>query len=387
MKTDDASLADEHGPVTTSGARRFDWVTWVLPLALLCAAIGLQALAALNSPFIEKYYSRTLFPRLGHALSLVNGVFPFSLAEIVVAGLLPVLIGVLVYQALQVWQRSTSVRRIIRTSLLTVLWVSGSGLLLFLMLWGLNYHRQPLGNSVGLAKPKPSDEQLEAISRSIITAINSDYEASHSTACCPVPDRPELYGLIESAYQQTPLLTGLCQGGYARPKPVHLSGLMSWLGISGVYFPFTGEANFNSAQPDFDLPYVIAHEKAHQCGIAREDEANFIAFLVCANSTHPFVRYSGYLHGLRVVQELSVSSPDVYQTVRQELGPGPRADLNARAAFWARFQGRGMEVAQRVNNSYLKANKIDAGTRSYSEDVALIIAYYLKAMASTGSSK
>ena len=34
---------------------------------------------------------------------------------------------------------------------------------------------------------------------------------------------------------------------------------------------------------------------AHQRGIAREDEANFIAFLVCMASDDPYIRYSGYL--------------------------------------------------------------------------------------------
>ena len=87
---------------------------------------------------------------------------------------------------------------------------------------------------------------------------------------------------------------------------------MSRLGLSGFYMPFTGEPNFNDAQPDFDLPYVIAHEKAHQRGFAREDEANFIAFLVCVNSTDPYLRYSGYLNALRVVGAFVSSDPAFY---------------------------------------------------------------------------
>jgi hypothetical protein len=153
---------------------------------------------------------------------------------------------------------------------------------------------------------------------------------------------------------------------------------MSWLGIGGLYNPFTGEANFNALQPDFDLPYSIAHEKAHQCGIAREDEANFVAFLVCSHSTNPFVRYSGYLNALRVVNELGISAPERYRDVAGTLGAGPRADLSARSAFWARFQGRGMTVTHRINNSYLRANNVPGGARSYSADVALIISYYLQ---------
>src|ERR1043166_6917252 len=53
------------------------------------------------------------------------------------------------------------------------------------------------------------------------------------------------------------------------PKPVYFSGLMSRFGVSGVYSPFTGEPNYNTLQPDCDLPFAVAHEMAHQRGYAR----------------------------------------------------------------------------------------------------------------------
>ena len=157
-----------------------------------------------------------------------------------------------------------------------------------------------------------------------------------------------------------------------------MSRLMSRLGLSGFYMPFTGEPNFNAAQPEFDLPYVIAHEKAHQRGFAREDEANFMAFLICVNSTDPYVRYSGYLNALKVVWAFGWSDPDFYGNLAERIGEGPRNDLRARAAFWARYKGSARVVAYKVNNSYLKANRIGSGAQSYSEDIALIVGYYLR---------
>jgi hypothetical protein len=183
--------------------------------------------------------------------------------------------------------------------------------------------------------------------------------------------------LLESAYQHEPLLADVA-GYFGRPKPVFASGVMSRLGLAGFYMPFTGEANFNSAQPDFDLPYSIAHEKAHQRGFAHEDEANFIAFLVCVTSTHPYLRYSGYLNALRVVGAVSGSDLTFYKTLFARIGEGPRNDLRARTAFWSRFQGRASAVAHKVNDSYLKANRIPSGTGNYGEDIALIVGYYLK---------
>ena len=48
----------------------------------------------------------------------------------------------------------------------------------------------------------------------------------------------------------------------ATVKPLALSRLTSWAGVSGFYIPFTGEVTFNADVPAFDLPMVIAHHKA-----------------------------------------------------------------------------------------------------------------------------
>src|SRR5438128_11372037 len=80
-------------PVTRAG-----WQAWLLPLGLFFAALALQSLARRKTDFVEHYYSRTLFPRIGHALSRVNGLFGFSLAEFVVIAVVPILVGSLLYQ-------------------------------------------------------------------------------------------------------------------------------------------------------------------------------------------------------------------------------------------------------------------------------------------------
>jgi hypothetical protein len=252
-------------------------------------------------------------------------------------------------------------------------------MLLFLLIWGLNYQREPLAGKLGFTGRNATDGQLKAISETIVNEMNSNYEASHPSDGVDGPSgRAQIYELIESAYQHEPLLADAGSGRYGPPKPIYFSGLLSHLGLSGFYMPFTGEPNFNNAQPDFDLPYVIAHEKAHQRGFAREDEANFIAFVVCVNSPHPYVRYSGYLNALKVAGAFVGSDPAFYKTLFERIGEGPRKDLRARAAFWARTEGPARAVANRVNNSYLKANRIGSGTQSYSEDIALIVGYYLK---------
>jgi len=378
IRLDETSSRSDEISAPRISSKWSGWRVWLMPVAVLAAAFALQGLAARNPQLVERYYSRQVFPPIVHVLSLINGVAGFSIGELMIYVLAAALVGALIYQVRQIYLRRRRIAALLRTDLIALIWISGSAMLLFLLIWGLNYQREPLAGKLGFTGRNASDEQLKAISENIVNGVNSNYGASHPSDGVDgrPPGRDQIFELIESAYQHEPLLVD-AGSGYGPPKPIYFSGLLSRLGLSGFYMPFTGEPNFNHAQPDFDLPYVIAHEKAHQRGFAREDEANFIAFLVCVNSTHPYVRYSGYLNALKVAGAFVGSDPAFYETLFERIGDGPRKDLRARAAFWARTEGPARAVANRVNNSYLKANRIGSGTRSYSEDIALIVGYYL----------
>lgn len=358
-------------------------------VALMGAAFALQMLASLNPGFVEHYYSRGMYPYIAAGLSLVNRWFGFSLAEaLLIAFTLGALVW-LVVQTRRLLRRQIGYRRWFLTSLIRLLLLVGVGVIAFLLLWGLNYQRQPLSVNLELEARAPLAYELEAISREIVAGVNRNYTEAganrdwRSFSRLPY-DRTQLAQLITEAYQHEPLLKELTRTQAARPKPVVLSRLMSVFGITGVYNPFTGEPNYNAEQPDFELPYTIAHELAHQRGFAQEDEASFIAFLVCLRSSDPYVRYSGYMHGLNVVRRFGQLlrsqslSPERYQAVFDQLGPGPRADLAASAEFWGRHQGWLMDVGQNVNDRYLKANRVASGVVSYSGVDGLIIGYYLK---------
>jgi hypothetical protein len=252
------------------------------------------------------------------------------------------------------------------------------------VLWGLNYQRPALGASLALTSREPELAELESISRRLILEVNRNYdeargESDWSAQSRSPLDRGEMIRLLEAAYQQEALLGEAARGGFGPPKPVFFSRLMTRLGLSGIFSPFTGEPNYNAEQPDWDLPYTIAHEMAHQRGFAREDEANFIAFLVCRRAVHPYLRYSGYLRSLRVLSALQPQvAPERYAEIVASLGQGPLRDAQASAEFWR--QGRSKRLsraAERANNTYLQANRVRSGIRNYGEVTALIIGYYL----------
>ena len=65
---------------------------------------------------------------------------------------------------------------------------------------------------------------------------------------------------------------------HATVKQSLFSTPLSYMGFSGYLNPFTLEAHINSTLPKISLPITIAHEMAHQNGIAAENDANFMGF-------------------------------------------------------------------------------------------------------------
>jgi Protein of unknown function (DUF3810) len=145
-------------------AKSSAWRRWLTPLALLAAAFALQALASRISQLVERYYSRKLFPAIIHALSLVNGVVGFSIAELISYVLAAALVGTPIYQVREIYLRRKRMASLLRNDLLVLVWVSGSAMILFVLIWGLNYQREPLGGKLGFAGRNASDEQLKMIS-------------------------------------------------------------------------------------------------------------------------------------------------------------------------------------------------------------------------------
>ena len=150
---------------------------------------------------------------------------------------------------------------------------------------------------------------------------------------------------------------------------------MSALGISGIYSPFTAEAHVNAQVPLTEVPFVTAHEVAHGRGFAREDEANFIAYLVCRASDDPGLRYSGSLQALSHARgALGRSDRALLEEVGSHLDPGVLTDLKDQYRFWRSKETVLWEWSSRANDVYLKGQGQADGVRSYGRMVDLLFA-------------
>ena len=129
--------------------------------------------------------------------------------------------------------------------------------------------------------------------------------------------------------------------------------------------------------PDYTLPYTAAHELAHQRGIAREDEANFLAFLVCIRSDDAYIRYSAYVNLYEYVSSALYSADrEMYKKAASTLPTLARAEQIAYSGFFDKYRhSKASDVSETVNNTFLIMHGTQ-GTKSYGMVVDLAVAYY-----------
>jgi hypothetical protein len=372
---DSEDVAAEDGNPFTTRSSYWKGTVWLL------IALAGQTAASLMSEEVETFYSQFLFYYTVRALSAANKfVKGVALGEIFFALLVVWFSLWSLWYLRRSWRREARLYNVLKVFFLQILWAMGILVPVFLALWGLNYQRMPLADTLGFDRIPTRAGELESIGLQIVSGVNSNYDLARGTSERPSPPaRDAIYKVIEQGFQSESLLGEASKGTFSDPKPLRLSRLTSWAGVSGFYIAFTGEVTFNEGVPSFDLPMVIAHHKAHQRGYAREDEANFIGYIVCVNSTDPYVRYSGYLYGLKVLEVLSKGNVDRYNDLLSRVNEGPRANLRERSEFWEKMKNSALSaVSTRIFSAYLRVNRVDGGVKSYDEDVPLIIGYYLK---------
>jgi hypothetical protein len=347
--------------------------------ALLLAALLLRGVAAIAPSSVERLYAQRLYPALARGLGLLTGGLPFSLAEVTL-GCAVALAGWRCVRFARRLQRSRGrrARALLAGTANLAAWIAGA-YLAFLLLWGLNYQRESFAVAAGLgpAAITASAEELTGLAEELVARTN----ATRITVGEDARGRLALVGGVAGALARAGSGVRAAADAYAplrgpfgTPKPVLLSAGLSHLGISGVFFPFTGEANVNATLPAAQVPFTATHELAHQGGFAREDEANYLAWVACRLHGDADFRYSGALNAaLYVLRELRGVDAPRHATLSARLSPAVQRDLDALREWSERYRGRAQEVSRKVNDAYLKAQGEPEGVRSYGRMVDLLI--------------
>jgi Protein of unknown function (DUF3810) len=347
-------------------------------LAIASALLGPLGLAALELAFrfphaTERVYAEGLYPGVVWFFGAANRT-RFSWAEV---AFLPAILLVLIAFA-RGFRRAPRGKRARR--MLGLAWtLSGALLWVFLLLWGFNYARPSLEKRLQLPSPGPDPNRLLDAGRRVAShthALFAELAVASGPTALPL-SFDELDRAIDEGYRELRLPGDSIHSRTTPVKPLASSTIFSYLGISGIFVPFTGEPSVNDLQPDVALPVVWAHEKAHQRGITNEGEANLAAFLVCSRrDAPPYLRYSAFLFATEyLLGEASTRSPEEEVSALWDLvGEGPKLDVRALMEFWRRYQGRASEVASDVNDTYLRALRVREGVASYGTVVRMLLA-------------
>ncbi len=349
----------------------------------LLVAFGVQTLASLMPETVETYYSQNFYHYLVRWMASVNKFVQLPLGELLIAGIIGWYVLWTFWYVSRALRREASMIEVFKILFLQWAWLVSIGFALFLLLWGLNYQRMPIAERLDLEQRGDGREEIISVGRRIVDGVNANYGTREgqlaSGSSQMTMSLPKLNQAIETGFQQQAMLGPASQGGVGEPKPLYFSNVATWLDIRGIYIPYTGEATYNARVPDCDLPFTLAHFKAHQRGYAREDEANFIAYVVCIKSTEPYVRYSGYLHGLKVLDFLARSEAQAAQELKAQILPGAAADVLTRETYWPKARSEAITpLVNGILSVYLRANHIRRGVKNFSEDTPLIVNYMLK---------
>ena len=247
-------------------------------------------------------------------------------------------------------------------------------------MWNAAYYASGVQEKSGLEVRPYSVETLAQVTAlfaqqaaEFSTQVERDEEGLFSVSLEEIFDRgPAIY---ENIVKEFPFLE---LEPSVRVKPLLCSRLQSILGFTGVYFPFTGEANVNTDAPACMIPATIAHEMAHQRMVASEQEANFMGITAAVLSGDPVFQYSGYLMGLvQLCNALAPVDREAWNAIVQQYFTQEMAsDWNANNAYWAELSSPVEETAGQVYDSFLKGNGQKLGMRSYGACVDLLVAYF-----------
>ncbi len=347
-------------------------------LALIGAGVTTQGVASRHPEAVESLYSRALYPRLAGFLSCLTGWLPFSLGEAGLAALGLGLALLLVRLGREIRRRRAMPWRALGRLLGGGLIGGGAAYLAFLFLWGLNYQRQPFGRTAGLETGPAPLAELRALGRELAEGANRLRQglAEDEGGVMRLPDGTAGARLrTEEGFRRVAALYPVLEGRCSRVKPVLASPLLARLGITGLYCPFTGEPNLNTTLPDPEVPFSASHEIAHQRGFAREDEANYLGYLACRLHPDADFRYSGVLAAsLYALDELRRADPEAVALLENLRSSAVRRDLEALAAWAARYRGPLGRASARINDAYLRAQGQREGAGSYGRMVELLLA-------------
>lgn len=324
----------------------------ILRLVVRITIVTLAAIAALvplPASWVERAYSTSVYPAIQNALTPRTNQVPVALLDVAAA----LLLAYLLLRSIRRIGKVGVIRATLSGAIVLVTWAAFL-YLVFLAVWGLNYRRVPLESKLDYDKGRVTPEAARALAGTATELVNRGFAAAHAARADD--------GALARGFAEAQRLLGASRLAVPGvPKRSVLSFYFRQAAIDGMTDPMFLEIIVNPDVLPVERPFVLAHEWAHLAGYADESEANFVAWLTCTRGD-AVARYSGWLaayqHALAVI-------PRPERATLPRLDEGPRADLRRMAERYERSSPAVRAAARDVYDSYLKANRVEAGIANY----------------------
>lgn len=355
-------------------------ITFISGLLLFLQMIVVRILETFPDS-IERYYSNGVYPIISKVLRYIFGWLPFSFGDLMYSVLV-----ILILRAIFIFikQRGREWKAFLMRMLVTASIVYFA----FHLLWGLNYYRLPLHESLNIEN-KYTTEDLLILTEKLIEKSNRLHEQLAIDDYAPVKvltrdgsgayqafSKAELFKTTLNGYEN--LASQFPKLDYT-PKSIKSSLLsypLSIMGYSGYLNPITNEAQVNALVPEHRWPVISCHEQAHQLGYAKENEANFIAVLATLNNDDPYFKYSGSIFALRYcLNDVYGRDKEMGLALKDKLHCGIIENYAQSKLFWNEMENPLEPLFKYFYTGYLKANNQPEGLKTYSYMVALLVNY------------
>lgn len=348
---------------------------------LLSAALIALHFAARGNTALMRQISATVVRPVHRFLAQATGRLPFSLAELFIA--LAVLSGTVyilfcLRRIIKGQGRGAALYRLIVTPLSVISAVYA----LFCLLWGCFFYGDDFTARAGLEDAPVTTAELAAVTEYFAELANeySPKVARDDYGFC-ISDREMILESSAHIFDSVEKLFPDLEGPDVKVKPIFFSSVMSYLDFTGFFFPISGEANVNVDFPPSLFASTVAHEISHQRGVAKEQEANFVAVLACLESGDPDYIYSAallaYTHLGNALHEADYAA---WHEIYESLNTDVLRDFAANREYWRQFETPVQTVSNAVYEGFLHSYDQHLGLKSYGACVDLLVNYYKDAM-------
>ncbi|MBE6544309.1 MAG: DUF3810 domain-containing protein [Ruminococcaceae bacterium] len=332
----------------------------------------------MNSTAFSDFFNENIAAYFRAFTATVSGIVGISLAELIIYMLVPtlVLFFIGVIKDIKQDRDNEAVRKYVSAFAIISMFATT-----FVFSLASGYRGSSLDVRLGLSKNTVSKEELYEVAMYLgeeVSKCSEEVEYIYGSHSVMPYSFSELTDKINEAYKSVCDDYDFILDFKSSVKPVVASEVLSYAHILGIYTYYTGESNVNVNFPDYTLPFTCAHEMSHQRGFSREDEANFMAYLVCIASEDAYIRYSGYYNMYEYVMNALYSADkegysEVYYSTRGQV----RWESSAYRKFYEKYRENTVaDVSNKVNDGYLQSQGQSQGVKSYGLVVDLMVAYY-----------